>query len=193
MLPLKIEDFSTIGSKSFSVTIESGKSSVVKTSRANINGLICVIAGITGDSDYHGNMFLNGINIRNDRYARDYLKKHTLSITGRSLMIGSLTVKENIQTISRLWSGHDLSDATISAFDLSEIKNKFIHELSDEDKIMMTLTPMIACPSHFWIINASDTFQNPKYQLSDKKLEIVNNVMQIRLKQFGSALIMQEK
>lgn len=133
---------------------------------------------------FDGDIYLNNISFKNDVLVQQYIQKHSLFLFDFFVQ-EELTVAENINLFSSLWRQKELEKITLSAFFLDEIQNQKTKHINQQQKAMLNLTKLTACPAYMWFID-----KKLLQHLSEENLYIINNIINIRIKQGGICLIL---
>ena len=157
----------------------------------NKNAFNTLLNGCIGEKiqnkDY--DIKINNVSAKDHIMIRKYIQQNCLILTRNNLFGDkNMSVKDNIKTVSQLYSGFDLSNACISSFVLDDIKNEIINNLSITQQNLMFLSYVVCCPAIIWIIE--DRLSNG---LSEKEKSIFENAVKIRKKHGGVILIVSCK
>jgi ABC-type transport system involved in cytochrome c biogenesis ATPase subunit len=68
---------------------------------------------------------------------------------------------------------------------LDEVQNQKAKYINEQQKAMLNLTKLTACPSYMWFID-----KKLLKDLSEENLYIINNIINIRIKQGGICMIL---
>jgi ABC-type transport system involved in cytochrome c biogenesis ATPase subunit len=159
------------------------------SSTFNQNDIMLACSGL--NENYNGQILLNNQNIKHCKYAKHYLQKHTLFITDNACYLPTLTVKQNVQIFSYYWNKRDISESAICGIGLQEVVNEKAQNLTEEQKTLLSLSRLLACPSHMWIIKKEALYTKNQEQLSEKSQQILDNIFTIRTKQNGAILVLE--
>jgi ABC-type transport system involved in cytochrome c biogenesis ATPase subunit len=154
----------------------------IDVDKENRNILFLTIASLC--DRYQGDILLNNLSIKSEKIVKRYLQKHTLIISDNNFLFSDLTVRENISIISKLWSTADLSEMVLEVFNFQDIAYLKAKDITEQQSRMLSLSRIVSCPSHFWLINKEVLPEEKK----DK--EIIDNAMNIRIKQNGAIVIL---
>lgn len=128
-------------------------------------------------------IILNGFSIKNDKIVAKYLQQNCLILGKNTFLDANLSVYDNIKIVSVMYSGYNLADACLSSFNIKELADKKVSELTNEERKIVILSYTVCCPAIIWLIDNA-LLEN----LSKDKFEIVENAILIRLKHGGVVL-----
>lgn len=185
-LLFRVEKFSKyLDNNAFSFFLDNAKVQNVYTTRENIKFFYDVIFGKS--NNYYGDIFLQNINIRREKIALSYLQKFTLFITDKIPIFLDWTVEENMSFYSDLWCKENLSAAGLLAMNLIDKKDTLGKDLTLEEKQLLNLSRLIVCPTHLWFLE-----YNLIANLSDENKKIIDNAIDIRIKNQGAVVMLHE-
>ena len=140
---------------------------------------------ITGNiTDFNGDILVDDFSVKNSRFVKKYLKQNCLCLTENAYLDKNLTLKQNLQVISLIYSAFDLSNASISSFLMKEFANTEIKKLTKQQKNLAILSYTVCCPAIIWVID-NELLVN----IDEEQKEIFNNALKIRTKHGGVAII----
>jgi ABC-type transport system involved in cytochrome c biogenesis ATPase subunit len=190
MLQLEFRNFQSKNEPQEQINLLINKAQKYDLSPSTFNKNDIILACSSLNENYNGQILLNNQNIKHCKYAKQYLQKHTLFIADNQCHFPNLTVKQNVQIFSFYWSKKDISESAICGIGLQNLANEKAKNLNDEQKTMLSLSRLLACPSHFWVINKTALYTQNNQELSDENQKILNNIFDIRTKQNGAILIL---
>ena len=133
--------------------------------------------------DDNKDIVVNGFSVKNDKMVTKYLQQNCLILSKNAFLDTNLSVYDNIKIVSVMYSGYNLADAFLSSFNIKELADKKVSELTNEERKIVILSYTVCCPAIIWLID-DVLFKN----LSNDKLEIIENAIKIRLKHGGAVL-----
>ncbi len=190
ILTLKITGFF----KKDIVIREAKKYSAKLKDKKNMSDLFTVFSGIDKTTKLvnlmkknNYDLTVNCNSIKTDKNARIYIQQNSLFLTNSTFLDKELTVRENIKIVSLMYTGYDLSNASLSSFSLSGIADEKVSSLTQEQKNITILSYTVACPAIFWLIDGRIT-----KSLSKANRYIFDNVVNIRTRHGGAVLIIDD-
>jgi len=139
--------------------------------------------------DFNKDILINNLSIKNDRIARRYLQQNCLILSfDYAYLNENLSLLDNIKVVSLLFTGFDLSQASLSSFGLKELENEKLKNLTEEQKKLYVLSYCIACPEIIWIVD-----EKLLQDLSKESMELFDNAVKIRTKHGGVVLVIKDK
>ena len=128
-------------------------------------------------------IILNGFSIKNDKIVAKYLQQNCLILGKNAFLDANLSVYDNIKIVSIMYAGYNLADACLSSFNIKELADKKVYELTNEEQKIVILSYTVCCPAIIWLIDNALL-----EKLSKDKFKIVENAISIRLKHGGVVL-----
>ena len=120
-------------------------------------------------------ILINGLSIKKFYYAQRYIKENSLFLSYDTIFLPKkLTIKKYLQLISLMYCNFDLS-------------NIMIKNLTKEQKQMLILSLVVACPNVIWFID-----NRLLSGLTKEKMSLFKNAVKIRLKQGGVVIYLDE-
>ena len=156
---------------------------VYNTECLNKNALILAISGI--NEKFSGDVKVNDISIKNNRYIAKYLQSSSLFLTPQTFLHPNLTLWQNLKIISLMYANYDLSQATMSSFSMKEFANTKIKNLPKNKKQLAILSLSVACPAMLWVVDKSLLSG-----LTKEEMALWENVVKIRTKHGGAIVLM---
>lgn len=139
--------------------------------------------------DFNKDILINNLSIKNDRIARRYLQQNCLILSfDYAYLNENLSLLDNIKVVSLLFTGFDLSQASLSSFGLKELENEKLKNLTEEQKKLYVLSYCVACPEIIWIVD-----EKLLQDLSKESIELFDNAVKIRTKHGGVVLVINDK
>lgn len=133
-------------------------------------------------------ILINGLSIKKFYYAQRYIKENSLFLSYDTIFLPKkLTIKKYLQLISLMYCNFDLSNATLSSFSMNDLSNIMIKNLTKEQKQMLILSLVVACPNVIWFID-----NRLLSGLTKEKMSLFKNAVKIRLKQGGVVIYLDE-
>ena len=145
--------------------------------------LILAISGI--NTNFSGDIKVDGISIKNNRYIAKYLQSSSLFLTPQTFLHPNLTLWQNLKIISLMYANYDLSQATMSSFSMKEFANTKIKNLPKNKKQLAILSLSVACPAMLWVVDKSLLSG-----LTKEEMALWENVVKIRTKHGGAIVLM---
>ncbi|MBQ7552638.1 MAG: ATP-binding cassette domain-containing protein [Rickettsiales bacterium] len=156
---------------------------VYNTECLNKKDLILAISGI--NKNFSGDIKVDGISIKNNRYIAKYLQSSSLILTQQTFLHPNLTLQQNLKIISLMYANYDLSQATMSSFSMKEFANTKIKNLPKNKKQLAVLSLSVACPAMLWVVDKSLLSG-----LTKEEMALWENVVKIRTKHGGAIVLM---
>ena len=156
---------------------------VYNTECLNKKDLILAISGI--NTNFSGDIKVDGISIKNNRYIAKYLQSSSLILTQQTFLHPNLTLWQNLKIISLMYANYDLSQATMSSFSMKDFANTKIKNLSKNKKQLAILSLSVACPAMLWVVDKSLLSG-----LTKEETALWENVVKIRTKHGGAIVLM---
>ena len=163
------------------LTIHEAK--VYNTECLHKKDLILAISGI--NKNFSGDIKVDGVSIKNNRYIAKYLQSSSLILTQQTFLHPNLTLRQNLKIISLMYANYDLSQATMSSFSMKEFANTKIKNLPKNKKQLAILSLSVACPAMLWFIDKSLLSC-----LTKEETALWENVVKIRTKHGGAIVLM---
>ena len=167
----------------FDKTLTIHEAKVYNTECLNKKDLILAISGI--NKNFSGDIKVDGISIKNNRYIAKYLQSSSLILTQQTFLHPNLTLWQNLKIISLMYANYDLSQATMSSFSMKDFANTKIKNLSKNKKQLAILSLSVACPAMLWVVDKSLLFG-----LTKEETALWENVVKIRTKHGGAIVLM---
>ena len=156
---------------------------VYNTECLNKKDLILAISGI--NTNFSGDIKVDGISIKNNKYIAKYLQSSSLILTQQTFLHPNLTLWQNLKIISLMYANYDLSQATMSSFSMKDFANTKIKNLSKNKKQLAILSLSVACPAMLWVVDKSLLSG-----LTKEETALWENVVKIRTKHGGAIVLM---
>ena len=166
----------------FDETLTIHEAKVYNTECLHKKDLILAISGI--NKNFSGDIKVDGISIKNNKYIAKYLQSSSLILTQQTFLHPNLTLRQNLKILSLMYANYDLSQATISSFSMKEFTNTPIKKLSNNKKQLAILSLSVACPAMLWVVDKSLLSG-----LTKEEIALWENVVKIRTKHGGAIVL----